>query len=78
MLKCLETLTYYNKASCGRFIRRVVLMDKQPGTMDSIGPGVYNEIFWPDDFVSVSPVPEAEPRGTTQWEWSLSILYLTW
>lgn len=53
-------------------------MDMQPGTMDSIGPGVYNEIFWPDDFVSVSPVPEAEPRGTTQWEWSLSILYLTW
>lgn len=41
-------LVYYNKASCGRFILRVVL---QPKTMDSIGPVLYNEIFLPDNFV---------------------------
>ncbi|KAA3472132.1 tubulin beta-3 chain [Gossypium australe] len=30
---------YYNEASCGRFVPRAVLMDLEPGTMDSVRTG---------------------------------------
>ncbi|GMQ09430.1 hypothetical protein CsSME_00052815 [Camellia sinensis var. sinensis] len=33
-LECVNV--HYNKASCRRFIPRVVLMDLEPGTMDSV------------------------------------------
>ncbi|RWR79779.1 tubulin beta chain [Cinnamomum micranthum f. kanehirae] len=36
---------YYNEASCGRFVPRAVLMDLEPGTMDSVRTGVYGQIF---------------------------------
>ncbi|RZR76790.1 hypothetical protein BHM03_00001672 [Ensete ventricosum] len=42
---------YYNEASCGRFVPRAVLMDLEPGTMDSIRTGPYGQIFRPDNFV---------------------------
>lgn len=42
---------YYNEASCGRFVPRAVLMDLEPGTMDSVRSGHYGQIFRPDNFV---------------------------
>lgn len=42
---------YYNEAGCGRFVPRAVLMDLEPGTMDSIRSGPYGQIFRPDNFV---------------------------
>ncbi|KAF4379284.1 hypothetical protein F8388_013502 [Cannabis sativa] len=42
---------YYNEASGGRYVPRAVLMDLEPGTMDSIRSGPYGEIFRPDNFV---------------------------
>uniref|UniRef100_A0A453J942 Tubulin beta chain n=1 Tax=Aegilops tauschii subsp. strangulata TaxID=200361 RepID=A0A453J942_AEGTS len=42
---------YYNEASCGRFVPRAVLMDLEPGTMDSVRSGPYGGIFRPDNFV---------------------------
>ncbi|GAU38155.1 hypothetical protein TSUD_263790, partial [Trifolium subterraneum] len=42
---------YYNEASGGRFVPRAVLMDLEPGTMDSIRSGPYGQIFRPDNFV---------------------------
>ncbi|GAY41165.1 hypothetical protein CUMW_057330 [Citrus unshiu] len=42
---------YYNEASCGRFVPRAVLMDLEPGTMDSVRSGPYGQIFRPDNFV---------------------------
>ncbi|RRT85981.1 hypothetical protein GW17_00020112 [Ensete ventricosum] len=42
---------YYNEASCGRFVPRAVLMDLEPGTMDSVRSGSYGQIFRPDNFV---------------------------
>ncbi|KAK9124377.1 hypothetical protein Sjap_013979 [Stephania japonica] len=42
---------YYNEASCGRFVPRAVLMDLEPGTMDSIRSGPYGQVFRPDNFV---------------------------
>ncbi|VAH07424.1 unnamed protein product [Triticum turgidum subsp. durum] len=40
---------YYNEASCGRFVPRAVLMDLEPGTMDSVRTGPYGQIFRPDN-----------------------------
>ncbi|KAF8379498.1 hypothetical protein HHK36_028934 [Tetracentron sinense] len=42
---------YYNEASGGRYVPRAVLMDLEPGTMDSLRTGPYGEIFRPDNFV---------------------------
>jgi len=42
---------YYNEASGGNYVPRAVLVDLEPGTMDSIRSGPYGEIFRPDNFV---------------------------
>lgn len=42
---------YYNEASGGRYVPRAVLMDLEPGTMESIRSGPYGKIFRPDNFV---------------------------
>ncbi|MFS7917386.1 Tubulin beta-2 chain [Helianthus anomalus] len=42
---------YYNEASCARFVPRAVLMDLEPGTMDSLRSSPYGQIFRPDNFV---------------------------
>lgn len=42
---------YYNEASCGRYVPRAILMDLEPGTMDSVRTGPYGQIFRPDNFV---------------------------
>ncbi|KAF5934373.1 hypothetical protein HYC85_030544 [Camellia sinensis] len=43
---------YYNEADGGRrYVPRAVLMDLEPGTMDSIRTGPYGQIFRPDNFV---------------------------
>ncbi|KAH9306399.1 hypothetical protein KI387_010803, partial [Taxus chinensis] len=34
---------YYNEASYGRFVPRAVLMDLEPGTMDSVRTGPYGQ-----------------------------------
>ncbi|KAI5058984.1 hypothetical protein GOP47_0025303 [Adiantum capillus-veneris] len=42
---------YYNEASCERYVPRTVLMDLEPGTMDSVQTGPYGQIFRLDNFV---------------------------
>ncbi|KAG6774726.1 hypothetical protein POTOM_022092 [Populus tomentosa] len=42
---------YYNEASGGKYVPRAVLMDLEPGTMESIRSGPYGQIFRPDNFV---------------------------
>ena len=42
---------YFNEASGGRYVPRAVLMDLEPGTMDSVRSGPYGQIFRPDNFV---------------------------
>ena len=39
------------RASIGRYVPRAVLMDLEPGTMDSVRSGPYGQIFRPDNFV---------------------------
>ena len=42
---------YYNEASGGKYVPRAVLLDLEPGTMDSVRAGPYGAIFRPDNFV---------------------------
>jgi tubulin beta len=42
---------YFNEATGGRYVPRAVLMDLEPGTMDSVRAGPYGQIFRPDNFV---------------------------
>ena len=36
---------YFNEATGGRYVPRAVLMDLEPGTMDSVRAGPYGQIF---------------------------------
>jgi len=42
---------YYNEATGGRYVPRAILVDLEPGTMDSVRAGPYGGIFRPDNFV---------------------------
>ena len=42
---------YYNEATGGKYVPRAVLVDLEPGTMDSVRSGPYGGIFRPDNFV---------------------------
>jgi len=42
---------YFNETGQGKFVARSVMIDLEPGTMDSVRSGVYGKIFKPDDFV---------------------------
>ncbi|VIO92928.1 Tubulin beta-1 chain, putative [Brugia malayi] len=42
---------YYNEASNGRYVPRTVLVDLEPGTMDSVRNSPYGKLFRPDNFV---------------------------
>jgi tubulin beta len=42
---------YFNEATGGRYVPRAILMDLEPGTMDSVRAGQFGSIFRPDNFV---------------------------
>merc|ERR1712054_367009 len=42
---------YYNEATGGRYVPRAILMDLEPGTMDSVRAGPFGQVFRPDNFV---------------------------
>ncbi|OTF78153.1 hypothetical protein BLA29_004544 [Euroglyphus maynei] len=42
---------YYNEASNGKYVPRAVLVDLEPGTMDSVRSGPFGHLFRPDNFV---------------------------
>jgi len=42
---------YYTEASQGKYVPRAVLVDLEPGTMDSVRSGRMGQIFRPDNFV---------------------------
>ncbi|CAH2083663.1 unnamed protein product [Euphydryas editha] len=44
-------IVYYNEASSGKYVPRAVLVDLEPGTMDSVRSGPYGQLFRPDNFV---------------------------
>jgi tubulin beta len=42
---------YFNEATGGRYVPRAILMDLEPGTMDSVRQGTYGNLFRPDNFI---------------------------
>ena len=42
---------YYNEANGGKYVPRAVMVDLEPGTMDSVRSGPFGQIFRPDNFV---------------------------
>jgi tubulin beta len=42
---------YFNEANGGKYVPRSVLVDLEPGTMDSIRGSQYGQLFRPDNFV---------------------------
>jgi hypothetical protein len=38
---------YFNEATGGRYVPRAILMDLEPGTMDSVRAGPYGQLFRP-------------------------------
>jgi len=42
---------YFNEAMGGRYVPRAVLVDLEPGTMDSVRAGPFGQMFRPDNFV---------------------------
>ncbi|XP_025242176.1 tubulin beta-8 chain-like, partial [Theropithecus gelada] len=42
---------YYNEACGGRYVPRTVLVDLEPGTLDSVRSGPFGQIFRPDSFI---------------------------
>merc|ERR1739838_1228544 len=42
---------YYNEGNQGKYVPRAVLVDLEPGTMDSVRAGPHGQLFRPDSFV---------------------------
>ena len=42
---------YYNEAAAGKYVPRAILVDLEPGTMDSVRSGPFGQTFRPDNFV---------------------------
>ncbi|KAL0238884.1 hypothetical protein PCE1_004575 [Barthelona sp. PCE] len=42
---------YFNEAAGGKYVPRAVLVDLEPGTMDSIRGNAYGHLFRPDNFI---------------------------
>uniref|UniRef100_A0AAQ5Y5P0 Tubulin/FtsZ GTPase domain-containing protein n=1 Tax=Amphiprion ocellaris TaxID=80972 RepID=A0AAQ5Y5P0_AMPOC len=42
---------YYNEASSHKYVPRSVLVDLEPGTMDSVRSGAFGQLFRPDNFI---------------------------
>ena len=42
---------YYNEAGTNKYVPRAVLVDLEPGTMDSVRSGPLGNLFRPDNFV---------------------------
>ena len=42
---------YYNEADGGRYVPRAILVDLEPGVVDSIRGSQYGQLFRPDNFV---------------------------
>ena len=42
---------YYNEATGGKYVPRSILVDLEPGTMDSVRSGPFGQLFRPDNFV---------------------------
>uniref|UniRef100_A0A3P9M3W4 Uncharacterized protein n=1 Tax=Oryzias latipes TaxID=8090 RepID=A0A3P9M3W4_ORYLA len=54
---------YYNQASSHKYVPRSVLVDLEPGTMESVRSGAFGQLFRPDNFIF--GMFALQVRGTT-------------
>ncbi|XP_069930590.1 tubulin beta-4B chain-like [Oryctolagus cuniculus] len=59
---------YYNEAAGNKYVPRAILVDLEPGTMDSVRSGPFGQIFRPDNFM-FEPTP---PTAGVSRAWALS------
>ncbi|XP_025904506.1 tubulin beta-7 chain-like [Nothoprocta perdicaria] len=57
---------YYNEATGGKYVPRAILVDLEPGTMDSVRSGPFGQIFRPDNFV-FGEWHQGSPKGSSRW-----------
>ena len=43
--------TYFNEVTGGRYVPRAILLDTEPGTLDSLRSGPFGHLYKPDNFV---------------------------
>lgn len=42
---------YYTEANGGKYVPRAILVDLEPGTMDSVRSSPYGQLFRPDNYI---------------------------
>ncbi|XP_060934966.1 tubulin beta chain isoform X7 [Limanda limanda] len=47
----MREILHLQAGQCGKYVPRAVLVDLEPGTMDSVRSGAFGQIFRPDNFV---------------------------
>lgn len=47
----LNIIIYYKNIIGGKYVPRSVLVDLEPGTIDSVRSGVFGQLFRPDNFI---------------------------
>nr|XP_020025703.1 tubulin beta-4B chain-like [Castor canadensis] len=56
---------YYNEAAGNRYVPRAILVDLEPGTIDSVRSGPFGQIFRPDNFVFGHSGLNSVDKGTS-------------
>ena len=46
-----KAVSVWMTSSAGRYVPRCILMDLEPGTMDSVRSGPYGNLFRPDNYI---------------------------
>ncbi|KAJ8790612.1 hypothetical protein J1605_004585 [Eschrichtius robustus] len=54
---------YYSEAAGNKYVPRAILVDLEPGTMDSVRSGPFGQIFRPDNFVFGMPEQTGREHG---------------
>uniref|UniRef100_A0A8C9M181 Tubulin beta-3 chain n=1 Tax=Piliocolobus tephrosceles TaxID=591936 RepID=A0A8C9M181_9PRIM len=57
---------YYNEASSHKYVPRAILVDLEPGTMDSVRSGAFGHLFRPDNFIFAHPTGRCQVASSAQ------------
>ena len=69
---------YYNEATGGKYVPRAVLVDLEPGTMDSVRSGPFGQLFRPDNFVFGKCLVIVVLPGPGALTWAGALTFLLW
>uniref|UniRef100_A0A2I3HFI1 Tubulin/FtsZ GTPase domain-containing protein n=1 Tax=Nomascus leucogenys TaxID=61853 RepID=A0A2I3HFI1_NOMLE len=66
---------YYNDASSHKYVPRAILVDLEPGTMDSVRSGAFGHLFRPDNFIFAG---HWRPRERVLWGEQKPLMHFKW